>query len=402
MPSDPRPPLRALTGLRFVAALQVLLYHVYAPGSAGAPGWVRALVGSGYVGVGLFFVLSGFVLAYNYLQPMQAGHVSRREFWLARLARVYPVYLLGLIAGMPVFVEWMVKTSPFAVAMGWVAKVTGASVLLVQAWAPQTACALNCPGWSLSAEAFFYAVFPLLVVPVQRASTRRLLGAAAALWVVTLAFPLLYLALAPDHLAHPKADSYGMWLMRLKFTPLVRLPEFVVGVVAGRLFAAGAFDRLRSRWMEAAAVAATLAVLLASPALPYPLVHNGLLTPLFAALVVLLALGLGPVSGFLSTKRMELLGGASYALYILHLPLNDGAGRLMEALAVPRPSPALYTAAFAALATLVAVAVFRWVEEPARRALRRRLSAPRPASGRQAPRARELSMPPSAVPEAGD
>src|SRR4051794_29809514 len=113
MPRDARPPLRALTGLRFVAAMQVLLYHVYAPGSRGAPGWVRALVGSGYVGVGLFFVLSGFVLAYNYLEPMEAGRVSRREFWLARLARVYPVYLLGLVAGMPVFVQWMLHASAF-------------------------------------------------------------------------------------------------------------------------------------------------------------------------------------------------------------------------------------------------------------------------------------------------
>src|SRR4051794_18365339 len=115
MPRTPRPPLRALTGLRFVAALQVLLYHVYAPGSASAPGWVRALAGSGYVGVGLFFVLSGFVLAYNYLEPMEAGEVSPREFWAARLARIYPVYLLGLAAGMPVFVRWMLATSPFAV-----------------------------------------------------------------------------------------------------------------------------------------------------------------------------------------------------------------------------------------------------------------------------------------------
>jgi peptidoglycan/LPS O-acetylase OafA/YrhL len=400
MPRDPRPPLRALTGLRFAAAMQVLLYHVYAPGSAGAPGWVRALVGSGYVGVGLFFVLSGFVLAYNYLGPMQEGRVSRREFWTARLARVYPVYLLGLAVGMPAFVRWMLAVCPFPVAMGWVARVTGASLLLVQAWAPQTACALNCPGWSLSAEAFFYAVFPLLVVPVQRAPTRRLLTAAGALWLVTLAFPLAYLALAPDHLPHPAADSYGLWLMALKFTPLVRLPEFVLGVVTGRLFAAGAFDRVRSGRAELFVVASILAVLAASPALPYPLVHNGMLTPLFTALVVLLALGRGPVSRLLSGRRMEILGGASYALYILHLPLNDWAGPLMEALRIPRPSPAFYTAAFATLATLVATAVFRWYEEPARRALRR-LSSPRLTVARER-RAGRLLVLPSAIPEAGD
>jgi peptidoglycan/LPS O-acetylase OafA/YrhL len=72
------------------------------------------------------------------------------------------------------------------------------------------------------------------------------------------------------------------------------------------------------------------------------------------------------------------LGGASYALYILHLPLNDWTGRAMDALDLDVTSPAGYALAFLTGATLVSIAVFRWVEEPARRAVRRRLSAPRP------------------------
>jgi peptidoglycan/LPS O-acetylase OafA/YrhL len=73
------------------------------------------------------------------------------------------------------------------------------------------------------------------------------------------------------------------------------------------------------------------------------------------------------------------LGGASYALYILHLPLGDGARTAMDALGYRITSPALFALAFAAGATLVALAVFRLIEEPARRTLRRRLSPhPRP------------------------
>ncbi|MDB4951433.1 MAG: mdmB [Gemmatimonadetes bacterium] len=379
MPRTAAPHLRALTGLRFVAATQVVLYHVYAPGAGRAPQWVRALAGSGYVGVGLFFVLSGFVLAYNYLGPVEEGRVTRREFWTARLARVYPVYLLGLVAGMPVFARWMLHVNPLPAALGWIAGVTGASLALVQGWAPQTACALNCPGWSLSAEAFFYLCFPFLVAPVLRLSARQALAAAAVLWLVALAFPAAYLALRPDGLGALTTASHGVWLMALKFNPLARLPEFAIGVLAGRLFLDGALPRLRGAWMEGAAMAAIVAVLLASPALPYPLVHNGLLAPLFATLVLLLARGEGVVSKLLSGRWMEMLGGASYALYILHLPLNDWTGRAMDALDLDVTSPAGYALVFLAGATLVSIAVFRWVEEPARRALRRRLSAPRPA-----------------------
>jgi peptidoglycan/LPS O-acetylase OafA/YrhL len=373
MPTDERPQLDALTGLRYVAAMQVLLYHVYFPASAAAPGWVRALLGSGYVGVSLFFVLSGFVLAYNYLEPLAGGRVSRREFWTARIARVYPVYLLGLLAGLPVFVLWMLRVNPAPVALRWVAGVSAACVALVQAWAPQTACALNCPGWSLSAEAFFYLAFPFLVVPVRRASTRGLLVACALAWIAALAVPAAYMAMRPERFHTITWSTNGAWVLGLKLNPLLRFPEFLMGVAAGRLFLEGRFQRIRWGSVEVAAATAVVAALLATPTVPYLLVHNGLLAPLFAALVVVLALGVGPLSRLLSRPAMLRLGGASYALYILHMPLSDWSAAAVKALGTRVTWPSLFAVGFAAVATGVALAVFRWVEEPARRALRRRL-----------------------------
>jgi peptidoglycan/LPS O-acetylase OafA/YrhL len=387
MQPNERPHLRALTGLRFVAAMQVLLYHVYLPRSAAAPGWVRGLVGSGYVGVSLFFVLSGFVLAYNYLGPMGEGRVGRREFWTARIARVYPVYLLGLAAGMPWFVLWMLRVNPAPIALRWVAGVTAACLALVQAWMPITSCALNCPGWSLSAEAFFYLAFPFLVAPVLRARPRTLVLTCGAAWIAALAVPVAYLWMRPDGIAHVTWQSSTAWLLAVKMTPLVRLPEFLMGVAAGRLFLDGAFARVRSGVWETVAALAVLGVLTASAALPYLLVHNGLLAPLFTALVVLLALGRGPVARLLSGRRMEALGGASYALYILHVPINDWSGRAMRVMGVRLAWPSLYALAVACLATAVSIGVFRWIEEPARRALRRRLGGARP------PRAAEVASP---------
>src|SRR6476661_1182191 len=93
--------LPALTGVRFFAAFYVVLFHFTLWYFAAAPQWVRNIVSSGYVGVDLFFVLSGFVLTYTYLVP-GASHVPRREFWVARIARIYPMYLVALALALPI------------------------------------------------------------------------------------------------------------------------------------------------------------------------------------------------------------------------------------------------------------------------------------------------------------
>lgn len=91
--------LTALTGLRFLAAIHVVLFH-RREAFPGLPYAVENLLVSGNIGVNLFFVLSGFVLAYNYMND--DGLPSRREFWVARFARIYPVYLLAFLLFAPV------------------------------------------------------------------------------------------------------------------------------------------------------------------------------------------------------------------------------------------------------------------------------------------------------------
>jgi len=252
--------------------------------------------------------------------------------------------------------------------------VTAACLALVQGWAPQTVCALNCPGWSLSAEAFFYLLFPFLVLPIRRMPVRGLVGLCVLAWLLALAAPLAYMAARPDGLAHVAWDDSTAWLLAVKMNPLLRLPEFVIGVAAGRLFLDGAFARIRSGGVEVAIAVLLVAALVASSAVPYLLMHNGLLAPLFAALIIALAAGRGPISRALSGRRMEMLGGASYALYILHVPINDWSGRLAATLGIALTWPSLYALAVSILAVAISIAVFRWIEEPARRALRDRLT----------------------------
>src|SRR4051794_6268075 len=174
--------LKALTSLRFFAALYVLMFHYTSiPGSI----FEGQVVQLGYTGVSFFFVLSGFILAHNYHQVDFAKPGALYRYGLARVTRIYPVYLLSLLAGAPFLFVSLGKTTP------GVTTTMAASSLLVapfglQAWFPGTACSLNCPSWSISVEAFFYLMLPFLLAPIMRSPLKGLF-ATLSCWLVVAA-----------------------------------------------------------------------------------------------------------------------------------------------------------------------------------------------------------------------
>src|SRR6202020_3679841 len=86
-----KPPLPALTGIRTLLAIFIILFHFTPPHL----GFLYPIINNGYVFVGVFFLISGYVLTYNYAD--RARTLVKREFWLARFSRLYPVYLLVLL-----------------------------------------------------------------------------------------------------------------------------------------------------------------------------------------------------------------------------------------------------------------------------------------------------------------
>src|SRR5688572_17859609 len=197
-----RTAIASLTGIRFFAAIHVVFFH-YAPG---LPHYLGNVVQNGYLAVGLFFVLSGFVLTYNYGDRK----IEPRRFWLARFARIYPAYLLGFLLIAPAVIVRL-QGDPVKLAASGVA-----AAALLQGWIPGLALVWNGPGWSLSVEAFFYLLFPLMLPVLARLSTR-------GLWLAGGACCLLA-ALAGE---------------RFMYVPLFRLPEFGLGIAMGLLFLLG-------------------------------------------------------------------------------------------------------------------------------------------------------------------
>lgn len=304
--------------------MHVVFFHVGTTVASRA-GWIGAtLAKSGYAAVGLFYILSGFVLCYSYTgRPHDPA-----GFRKARFARIYPLYLFSLILALPAFLTHLSGQKHSA---SWLAAVLLTTPAGVQAWFPSLALAWNTPAWSLSVEFFFYFLFPFLLGPISGLSRARQAALIACLFVLSITPSLIYclvssmpfaaLTSAP-HTYWQTLESNG-WVAVLNFNPLLRLPEFASGIALGCLFLSRRQDGL-DRWLDWAAgiSAAAIVMFLATPnLLPYPVVHNGVLLPVWCVLIYSLA-GSKLFGRLLSWKALIVLGEASYAMYILQQPIS--------------------------------------------------------------------------------
>lgn len=362
-----RPNLPALTGLRFVAALGVVVFHRGQDWLAAyGPQWLRPVGASGYVGVSLFFVLSGFILAYTYFEHSERPP-DAREFYLARIARIYPVYLVGLLVALPFGLRQLAATATLG-GKGALAAALGSEVLLLQGWYPETACGLNCPGWSLSVEVFFYALFPLLGFLFYR-SLRAHLALVAPLTLLALLGPVLYHVVQPDGLTHVDPATHTFLVGLVKYNPLLHLPEFMLGIVVAALHFAWAGRR--GWWSDPLLPGALIGLALFNgPRLPHLVLHNGLLAPVFGWLILALARPTSLVSRALAWRPVVLLGEASYSLYIVHMPLWMWYSALGKRV-VSEARLGLTFPIYLGVCLAVSLLLYQTVELPARRALRR-------------------------------
>lgn len=361
-------PIPALTGLRFWLALWVILYHLTAGSElAFVPYPVYCLLRTGFCAVGVFFLLSGFILAYNYDLSRPFGLRNIATFGAARFARIYPVYLLGFFAVVPLNLTYLSQNREAV-------NTAVLHVFCLQAWVPLSIGIWNSPGWSISNEAFFYLSFPLLGAAIWRArKTVHLVLLFVALWALALAVPLATVLLHVESLdlSTLARNHHSLVSDFVRFDPLLRLPEFLAGVVVAKLYTqmrpnwAG-----RGYWFYGPAFAVGAVAIVNAGNIPYPVLHNGLLLPAAAALILGLSLEGGPLTKLLSTRPLVFLGGASYSMYILHLPIISWLGHLHW----EHKSMEWITCLAAVIA--IASAVFLKFEEPANAAIKRVLLRP--------------------------
>ncbi len=174
--------LRSLTSLRFFAALWVVLFH-YWPNLTGSD-IMPAFISKGYLGVELFFTLSGFILCHVYRTSVEAGSFRYGAFLWARLARVYPLHiatLVGLGAVAMIATAAGVHVDPNI--LSWAS--LPAQLTLTQAWGLAPVAGWNHPSWSISAEWFAYLTFPLFAWVALKLKDRPIMGVALAIVFLT-------------------------------------------------------------------------------------------------------------------------------------------------------------------------------------------------------------------------
>lgn len=362
--------IRALTGLRFFAAVWVVLFHStnhgrevfywHFPNSFDP---VLAVTRYGLLGVDLFFVLSGFVLALNYLDQLgprlRVGAIGR-FLWL-RLARIWPLYVtVLLIAGAVIVVR-----HHFWGTIGLRKIVPGfflQQLLLVQQWFTPEWDSWSGPAWSLSAEWLAYLLFPFLALVVLRLRDR--LHAPVLLLAAAVALTPVFLHVLSHHSLGTDA-----WSTRI-------VSEFT----AGMLLCAGLSrleltdtERRLAGWGAVASIVGLLVWFQLVWQTDQRWLAN-LAVVLFLPLIGCLAVGSGWLTAGLSTRLVVLGGGISYALYLVHMPVLDlFRDLLIRGYGVDRWSAQLAETAFLPVIVLLSWLLFRYVEEPARRTMRRML-----------------------------
>ena len=300
--------------MRALAALYVALYHLVQPFQLWGP--LTQFMSAGFVAVGFFFMLSGFILTYSNGLDYAAGEADTRRFWVARFARVYPIYLLVTLwsgyIGRGIFQQHF---HIFAFI---------ADLLMVQSWSIRTVSFFNVPAWSLSVEAFFYFVFPFVVLRLRPRSLKQGMLMFAASYAMILVIGAVGLYFDPQ-----ASWSDVNWVpgphnlvFALRRYPLLHLPEFFCGIILGWMYLQSTISEHLAKIAVWSSLAGLAIALTWSWHMPFILLHNGLLLPLFALLIV----GLTQQNIFskvLSYAPMLLLGEASYSFYLIHFNFKE-------------------------------------------------------------------------------
>ncbi|MCQ4212950.1 acyltransferase family protein [Streptomyces longispororuber] len=346
--------LDALTGLRFLAALAVFTHHFTGASPSGGVAHAPALFPystMGVNGVGFFFVLSGFLLAWGH----RAGTPARVFYW-RRAGRILPLHLAATVPCIWVFHVWG--------GVPWDLPSFLASLALVQTWFPGVVPMFpgNGVAWTLSVEMFFYLLFPFVIRGAYRLRTRTLFALAGAglvaMWAVNW--------WAATHLS----PFHCEWLMR---NPVTRLPEFALGTTLALAVGRGLRFPLRPGVLAAAFAAYTVGYVHRGDRLPAAAAEQlgWTVRPLVAVFSVLVIVAYVQRErdgrrGWLCTPLMVRLGAWSYAFYLLHQTVNrlilDHWGR-----AVPTDRNVFALIGVAVVVVALSWAAYSYVEEPARR-----------------------------------
>jgi len=343
--------LEQLTFTRFLAALSVVFFHT---GRGIGVFYYLPMLTAGPTAVRYFFVLSGFVMALAYYHPDSA--FDFRSYWLARFSRIYPVYILSFVLTCLYYIDILARLRPPKFL---------ASLFLYQAWIPKYALSFNIAAWSLSVEVFFYLLLPFLLLWAGRQPVKFVIWNVVIFYVASESLQF-YLTL------HSKPGMENF----LAYFPPFHLSAFLTGLAGGiwyLTFSGSTFlNQIANRSLLATSLGIVLLLLTLRqfvPSLPLILRVDSLFIPLFLIIILTLARDNSRLSRILKHPGLVLLGDASYALFILHVPLRWMFMWLIDQLGNKTTLDAIFWI-YIFVTIEVSILTFLYIERPVRDWLR--------------------------------
>ena len=320
--------LPALTGIRFFAIFHIFLFHLVSLyGSEKPEGMENMLIGfddapqtfvvfasNGWISTSLFFLLSGFILAYLYWGEDGRLAMTRRRFWLLRGVRIYPIHLIVMMILLPMQVPWLLSQD---VPLSTLVPSALATMALVQAWVPPWIPLWSWPTWTISALVFLYLIMPWLMTVLSRMSHRQMV-------IALIAMP--FVSVIPTFVYAARMATGAPWSMNVDMfvanTPLFWVPYFTAGMLMTRIFSMSRFKPTRANpsWFAWGDVAFIVVIAIGcTPGIEQPLkffIRQGLLMPFFVIMVLDLARGKGLMARIFSLPGTGFLGETGYSIFI--------------------------------------------------------------------------------------
>jgi peptidoglycan/LPS O-acetylase OafA/YrhL len=343
--------LKPLTAVRFFAAMWVVTYDYWPALGLGVP----KIVSKGYLGVELFFVLSGFILCHVYLRPFGERRFRYPDFLWARLARIYPLHLATLIGmGALVAIAALMGIRAGDKVLAWSS--IPAQLTLTQAWGLSPQGGWNHPAWSISAEWFAYLTFPVFAWITWRLRSRP-----------KLALGLTLLLVVGIETAFGRLAGFPLTDATIAWGALRIVPCFALGCAIYLMWSADPITRPR---LALAAVLVVLGSIGLAAQLGAP---DWMAIGLFGALLLCLASLTTAGSTVLTAPWWVYLGEVSFAIYMVCIPWQLIFDKVAHRL--PGQAPGVITLPLWLMEFLgvipAAMVLHHLVERPAREAMRR-------------------------------
>jgi len=352
--------IQSLHALRFIFALMVFMSHlnyVIPPENKFWSFLYRYIFREGYIGVSFFFILSGYILAYRYIDSIREQNFSFKTFINRRFARILPMYYVGLLVALPLSYSELIHGNTI-----FYFKKLITNIFLFQSFIPinDYYFSFNGVSWSISTELFFYVCFPFIAAFLikQKSIKKLLLG----IFLIILSFGILWIG--NDHAYY--------WLY---ISPIFRIADFSIGIGLFLLLKNYDFKVLKkegTKW-EYGAISLFLLFLIIQPH-----VHANFKVSIFywipiCAIIAVFSTSNGNIVQMLSQNIWKHLGHLSFSFYLLH----HSYFKYFEVYIKPLTSEkwtGFYILLLLLLSIFTSHITYRYIEEPARKFIRSKSS----------------------------